>query len=94
MTFGTAISFVVGLLGLVACWLSLGQQARLARWPAVSQAAFLSWPALRNLLHVEWVLAVLVIIPLVVKPRPHVELGRFCLSVMAGMLLAGAVAAA
>lgn len=93
MTLAAALSFVVGLLGVLACWLMLGQPRRHVRWLAVSQAALMTWPALRELPHVEWMLTVLVVVPLVVEPRPHIALGRFCVSIMAGMLCAGIVAA-
>lgn len=93
MNLAAAISFGTGLLMVVACWFMIGQPRPLVRWLAMPQAVLLTWPALKELPYLPWVLAALLLVPLTVKPRPHVQLGRFCLSIMAGMLLAGIVTA-
>lgn len=92
MSLAQGISFVVGLVLLLAGWLMLSDPRRFIRCLGLSQASLGTLAALGDLLKLEWVLLPLVLVALAIKPHPSVLVARFVLSIMAGLTLAGIAA--
>jgi hypothetical protein len=88
-----AIGFVAGVLLLLAGWLMLNDARRFMRCLALLQASLGTSAALQDWRGLEWFLTTLLIVAVAVKPHPSVTVARCCVSVMAGLLLAGIVAA-